>query len=534
MPTQVKVGWRSFVSPVTSSYLLDTYTGAAAAYSLRKLRTAYTGSAIRVRRSSDNGEQNIGFDSGGNLDTTSLLAFVGAGNGFVTTWYDQSGNGSNLIQATAAAQMRIVGDGVIDTLNGKPALTSNYNYAPKGWYKATYSSSISNPATMFNIGSNSQSGGATFLWSGFNSEMYLYSYWTDWFRIGGSAEFTLQGYLQNINTQRIINAIYNGASSKIRVNNGAYTTGNTGTATATGLTLGSTYISLGYAAAARYQEHIVFPTNQESNATNINANINSYYSIYSTLDTDAQAFVTAAAITDSTQVSAVNTLVTQLKTAGVWTKMKALYPFVGGSAASHKWNLKDPRDLDAAYRLVFNGGSTHNSTGYVPNLNSYADTKLNPSAVLSIDSAHFSYYSRTNTLVDNYDMGVATTNTGTNLLFNAALRWGDGLTYYSMCFNPVEISKIQTSTNKNFIFNKLTTSSSLFENTTKTTTSVTNRSGLPNANFFIAARNLNGTVQQSSQRNCAFASIGDGLTDAEATALYTAVQAFQTTLGRQV
>jgi hypothetical protein len=103
-----------------------------------------------------------------------------------------------------------------------------------------------------------------------------------------------------------------------------------------------------------------------------------------------------------------------------------------------------------------------------------------------------------------------------------------------MCFNPVEISKIQTSTNKNFIFNKLTTSSSLFENTTKTTTSVTNRSGLPNANFFIAARNLNGTVQQSSQRNCAFASIGDGLTDTEAANFYTAVQAYQTTLGRQV
>jgi len=75
--TQTKVGWRSGnLQPV--SYLLDTYNGAAAAYSLRKLRNAYAGSAIRVRRSSDNTSQDIGFDANGNLDTTSMLNFVGA------------------------------------------------------------------------------------------------------------------------------------------------------------------------------------------------------------------------------------------------------------------------------------------------------------------------------------------------------------------------------------------------------------------------------------------------------------------------
>ena len=75
--------------------LLDTYPNAAAAYSLRKLRSAYTGYAIRVRRSSDNTEQDIGFSSTFGLDTSSLTSFCGAGNGFVTTWYDQSGNGNN-------------------------------------------------------------------------------------------------------------------------------------------------------------------------------------------------------------------------------------------------------------------------------------------------------------------------------------------------------------------------------------------------------------------------------------------------------
>jgi hypothetical protein len=109
------------VTPAVTDLLLDTYPDAAAAYSLRKLRTAYTGSAIRVRRSSDNTEQNIGFVAG-ELDTVSLLAFCGVGNGFVTTWYDQSGNARNATQTTAANQPRIFSSGSVILDNGKPTL----------------------------------------------------------------------------------------------------------------------------------------------------------------------------------------------------------------------------------------------------------------------------------------------------------------------------------------------------------------------------------------------------------------------------
>jgi hypothetical protein len=105
----------------SATLLLDLYPNAAAAYSFRKLRTAYTGNAIRVRRSSDNTEQDIGFVSG-NLDTVSLLAFCGVGNGFVTTWYDQSGNGNNATQSTAANQPQIVSVGSVVTVLGKPTL----------------------------------------------------------------------------------------------------------------------------------------------------------------------------------------------------------------------------------------------------------------------------------------------------------------------------------------------------------------------------------------------------------------------------
>ena len=99
--------------------LLDLYPNAAAAYSLRKLRTAYTGSAIRVRRNSDNTEQDIGFVDG-ELDTVSLLNFVGAEDGFVTKRYDQSGNGHNLEQTAESAQPQIVNAGALYTFNGKP------------------------------------------------------------------------------------------------------------------------------------------------------------------------------------------------------------------------------------------------------------------------------------------------------------------------------------------------------------------------------------------------------------------------------
>lgn len=102
-------GYSNTIS-VTTLALLDAYPGAAAAYSIRKLRTAYTGSAIRVRRSSDNAEQDIGF-SGANIDTSALTSFCSGTNGFVTTWYDQSGNAKNATQTTAANQPQIVSSG---------------------------------------------------------------------------------------------------------------------------------------------------------------------------------------------------------------------------------------------------------------------------------------------------------------------------------------------------------------------------------------------------------------------------------------
>jgi hypothetical protein len=97
---------------------------AAAAYSLRRVRSAAS-LACRVRRSSDNAELDIGFAASDDLDTASLLTFVGNGNGFVTTWYDQSGNGRNAAQTASVEQPRIVSNGVIQTQNGRATVSQS-------------------------------------------------------------------------------------------------------------------------------------------------------------------------------------------------------------------------------------------------------------------------------------------------------------------------------------------------------------------------------------------------------------------------
>lgn len=253
-------------------------------------------------------------------------------------------------------------------------------------------------------------------------------------------------------------------------------------------------------------------------------------------DADAQAFITAAAITDATQQSAINTLVTDLKGYGVWTKMKAIYPFVGGTASTHKWNLKDPRDLDAAFRLVFSGGITHSSTGALPNgTNAYGDTKLNPSSILTGTNSHVSTYLRTN-------------NDGVFCDIQSAIPFATEIIgIYAKLTNNIyadvgnsTISRIITPVASSAGLSNITRTSStvvrVFKNGSLLATNTnTDTAAMPNKNMFLFASPETGSgIGQYSNRQCAFASIGDGLTDTEAANLYTAVQAYQTTLSRNV
>ena len=106
--------------PVAGLKLLDAYTGASAAYSLRLLTNSYTGNLVTVRRASDDRPQ--GFTQA-QIDDGSLASFCAGTDGFVTTWHDQSGNGNNATQATTADQPKIVSAGVVNTVNGKPCIS---------------------------------------------------------------------------------------------------------------------------------------------------------------------------------------------------------------------------------------------------------------------------------------------------------------------------------------------------------------------------------------------------------------------------
>ena len=248
------------------------------------------------------------------------------------------------------------------------------------------------------------------------------------------------------------------------------------------------------------------------------------------MDADALAFITAATITDATQQSAINTLVTDLKSANIWTKMRAIYPFIGGTATTHKFNLKDPRDLDAAFRLVFSGGWTHGSTGALPNgTTAYANTFLNENTTLLTNDSHISTYLRTNVAGTYADMGVVVGSYETNIYAKITTTF-----YPRIQANNGGINIGSVSSAAFYLSNRVNSTQVFgYRNATKyivTSTSL----GKCNDVFYLGAVKRNGTPQNYSPREQAFATIGDGLTDAEATAFYNAVQIYQTTLGRQV
>ena len=259
-------------------------------------------------------------------------------------------------------------------------------------------------------------------------------------------------------------------------------------------------------------------------------------------DADAAAFISAAGITDATQKSAILALVTQFKADSIWSKLHAIYPMVGGSSSAHKYNLKNPLDTDAAFRLTFSGGITHGTGGIQPNgTNGYADTHFVPFYEQSLTSSHFSLYSRTS--------GASTQSFG-----GAGIRSSSG--------NPASYMVIRSSSNSRFavMWNESTggiaTASSetdargfylmsrtdnnllnYYKNASQIAQNTDNNAGsLATNSYYLGVFNQGGSPLGSTYDNkqIAFSTIGSGLSNAEQTSLYNAVQAFQTSLSRNV
>lgn len=258
-----------------------------------------------------------------------------------------------------------------------------------------------------------------------------------------------------------------------------------------------------------------------------------------TYDAAAQAFFTAAGITDTTQKSAVNQLVVDLKANSLWTKMYVIYPFVGGTSTTTSYNLVDT----TKYQITWNGGITFASTGVKSNGSSgYGNTGWNPkvfnSGTTITDSICLSVYSRTNSTNDGEEYGVASGQPAIQML---AKRTNGNVIFDN--YNSLD-GRIQTAvTNSLGLFTSSRTNYNEFKgyrnatqvgSTNTTNTTYSNITTTLNYNLYVLAQNNAGSTASYSTRELAFMHIGAGLTSAEVSTFYTIIQAYQTTLSRNV
>ena len=255
-------------------------------------------------------------------------------------------------------------------------------------------------------------------------------------------------------------------------------------------------------------------------------------------DPDAQAFfnrvITAGGSLTSTEQTAVNQLVLDMKSNNIWTLSKAVYPMVGGSSASCSQNL-----ISSGFTGTFNGGWTISSNGVLGNgSNTYMNTSVIPSAELGLNSTHIGFYSRTNLNQSStaIDIGVVGPSPTTGSVY--ILAWGANDNYHTN--NSVESGSglVSPTSSLGFIINNRNSSTVMsawrqgvqfIDNTSSAAFSVSQS----NNSIYLGAYNSGGPVLYTS-RQYAFCTIGLGLSDVQAAAYTTLVQTFQTTLSRQV
>ena len=264
------------------------------------------------------------------------------------------------------------------------------------------------------------------------------------------------------------------------------------------------------------------------------------------IDADAQAFITAAGLTNQTQINAINLLVINLKAYDIWSKFKTIYPMIGGTATTHKWNLKNPLDTNAAFRLTFSGGWTHSATGAKPNgTNAFANTYLFPNVSLTADYVSLHYYSRTsdteNGINDQNGTVLAVRSGGANDTLTLQIKTAPNnyvafLATFSGTTTNNYARYVETTGTGLFSGALTAANSKVYKNGVNlTTTNLNFNRNTPNLEMYLGALNAKGTgATEWSLKESAFAAIADTLTDTEVANLYTAVQAYQTTLGRQI
>ncbi len=290
MIIKAHANYRPYAVAVAQNLLLDDYPNAAAAYSLRKLDKDYAGSCIRIRRTSDNAETDIGFINN-YVDTNEIKTFATTSQARIVTFYDQSGNGRNANQSVAANQPIIYSNSFLSTITGTNSdVRKSISFEGDQRLISNFST-ISQPISVFTFvrKDNVTTHLAGTIYDSYNSTQSIlyYTGTTDatnnrWTLAAGAG---LQGTTAGTTNPSIFSTLHNSTSSSIHINGQSYVSGNAGTNGLNGLSIGNirgnpSPIAAGYVLNGRISEMIIYGSNQSSNRTGIENNINDYYNIY--------------------------------------------------------------------------------------------------------------------------------------------------------------------------------------------------------------------------------------------------------------
>lgn len=239
-------------------------------------------------------------------------------------------------------------------------------------------------------------------------------------------------------------------------------------------------------------------------------------------------FLSATSISDATIISALTKLVYDLRVNNLLSKFTAVYPFVGGTATTHKFNLLNPADTNAAYRLVFSGGWTHSSLGVKPNgTNASADTFLAPN-VFGQNNIHASVYIFSN-LIQGLSVDLAA---GGNFYFSADYVGGGlGLICNINNTGTKSVSTVGAALSGFYVATRLSSTERVVYKNGNLLDTFTATSNTPTSTSIKLANN---SGAEWSPRGQSFTSFGTALTSGESLLLNTIVSDFQQTLGRRL
>ncbi len=261
--------------PASFVGLLDEYPNAVAAYSLRKLRTAYTGDAVRVRRASDNNVIDVGFVNN-ELDVAAVEAFCSGTDGYVHTWYDQSGEGNDVTQVAADSQPIIVSSGILESLNGKPSvnfintgdkLNTNSTITVNSNFIVFNSNAYSNINYVYgsdsSVASGLISGGTS---AGING-------------VGAFSNPNVFFYNDSETAAQKLAVLIQNSNTNIDVNNaGLISTSNIGQVYVE--SIGNRAPTRSFSVRGNIQECVFFSDDKLATKADIETNINDYYNVY--------------------------------------------------------------------------------------------------------------------------------------------------------------------------------------------------------------------------------------------------------------